>query len=286
MVRLDKIYTRGGDAGETGLGDGSRVSKAGPRVAAIGAVDETNAAIGIARLDADGERDAMLGRIQNELFDLGADLCVPEDGRKAEGALRVTPAQVARLEAEIDAMNASLAPLTSFILPGGTPLAAHLHMPRTIARRADTRIAALAGQEPAQPLFGAAIGWRGVQKIDAEVGCDGEKIGQGGIVGKVERRRILYAPIAAELDGAETDRAYHEAGTAKRSQLHWAASSHGGAANSGIGKAASATRSAALAPGVTPATASACSTIVARRGAKASLVGQATRNGPADCNTG
>jgi cob(I)alamin adenosyltransferase len=151
MVRLDKIYTRGGDAGETGLGDGSRVSKAGPRVAAIGAVDETNAAIGIARLDAQGDRDAMLGRIQNELFDLGADLCVPEDGRKAEGALRVTPAQVARLEAEIDAMNAALAPLTSFILPGGTPLAAHLHMARTIARRAETRIAALAGQETVNP---------------------------------------------------------------------------------------------------------------------------------------
>jgi cob(I)alamin adenosyltransferase len=151
MVRLDKIYTRGGDDGETGLGDGGRVSKASPRIAAMGAVDEANAVLGIARLSASGEMDAMLGRIQNELFDLGADLCVPEDGRKSEGALRVTPAQVARLEAEIDAMNASLAPLTSFILPGGTTLAAHLHMARTTLRRAETHIVALAGEAAVNP---------------------------------------------------------------------------------------------------------------------------------------
>jgi cob(I)alamin adenosyltransferase len=144
MVRLDKIYTRGGDGGETGLGDGSRVSKADARIAAMGAVDEANAALGIARLSATGQMDAMLGRIQNELFDLGADLCVPEEGRKAEGALRVTAAQVARLEAEIDAMNEHLAPLTSFILPGGTQLAAHLHLARTIARRAESHMVALA----------------------------------------------------------------------------------------------------------------------------------------------
>jgi cob(I)alamin adenosyltransferase len=117
MVRLSKIYTKTGDSGETGLGDNSRISKASLRVAAIGAVDETNAAIGIARLDAEGDCDAMLGRIQNDLFDLGADLCVPEDGRKAEGRLRIVGAQVERLEREIDAMNEALEPLTSFVLP-------------------------------------------------------------------------------------------------------------------------------------------------------------------------
>ncbi|MCP5411816.1 MAG: cob(I)yrinic acid a,c-diamide adenosyltransferase [Alphaproteobacteria bacterium] len=151
MVKLDKIYTRGGDSGETGLGDGMRVSKAGPRIAAMGAVDEANAAIGLARLATRGPFDAMLARIQNELFDLGADLCVPESGRKSEGALRITPQQVTRLEAEIDAMNESLAPLTSFILPGGSALAAHLHMARTIARRAETLIVALAADEAVNP---------------------------------------------------------------------------------------------------------------------------------------
>ena len=156
MVRLDKIYTRGGDAGETHLGDGSRVAKTSPRIAAIGAVDEANSAIGVARLAADGVAGAMLARIQNDLFDLGADLSAPEDGRKrdgrkAEGRLRIAPAQVARLEAEIDAMTAQLAPLTSFILPGGTPLAAHLHLARAIARRAEREIAALAAAEPVNP---------------------------------------------------------------------------------------------------------------------------------------
>jgi cob(I)alamin adenosyltransferase len=147
MVRLDKIYTRGGDSGQTGLSGGSRVSKAGPRIAAIGAVDETNSAIGIARLDSEGNADAMLARIQNDLFDLGADLSMPEDGRKAEGALRITSAQVERLEREIDAMNEKLAPLTSFVLPGGTALAAHLHLARAICRRAEAAIVALAAQE-------------------------------------------------------------------------------------------------------------------------------------------
>ncbi len=148
MVTLSKIYTKTGDAGETGLGDGSRVSKASARIAALGAVDETNAAIGIARLDAGGDRDAMLARIQNDLFDLGADLCAPEDGRKPEGRLRIAPSQVERLEREIDAMNAELSPLTSFVLPGGTALAAHLHLARTIARRAETAMAVLAADEP------------------------------------------------------------------------------------------------------------------------------------------
>ena len=147
MVTLSKIYTKTGDSGETGLGDGSRISKAALRVAAMGAVDETNSAIGVARLDAEGDRDAMLARIQNDLFDLGADLCAPEDGRKAEGRLRIVEAQVERLEHEIDAMNAALAPRASFVLPGGTALAAHLHLARAIARRAEVAIVALAAQE-------------------------------------------------------------------------------------------------------------------------------------------
>lgn len=140
MVKLNKIYTRTGDDGTSGLGDGSRRPKTDPRFAAIGAVDETNCAVGVARLEARDEMDAMLGRIQNELFDLGADLAMP--GREG---LRIVPAQVARLEAEIDAMNAKLAPLSSFVLPGGSALAAHLHLARAIARRAEREMAALAG---------------------------------------------------------------------------------------------------------------------------------------------
>ena len=151
MVRLDKIYTKTGDFGETGLGDGSRVAKYSLRVAAMGAVDEANSAIGIARLDAEGDMDAMLSRIQNDLFDLGADLSAPEDGRKAEGRLRIAGAQVERLEREIDAMNESLAPLTSFILPGGTALAAHLHLARAIIRRGETVMAELASKEAINP---------------------------------------------------------------------------------------------------------------------------------------
>ena len=111
MVRLTRIYTRGGDKGETSLGDGSRAPKHALRVAAYGTVDEANAAIGIARLHVDTEADAMLGHIQNDLFDLGADLCTPEDGRRRAGALRISGTQVARLEHEIDAMNAALRPL-------------------------------------------------------------------------------------------------------------------------------------------------------------------------------
>ena len=162
MVRLDKIYTRGGDGGETGLGDGSRISKTHARITAIGAVDEANCAIGVARVVADGEMDAMLGRIQNDLFDLGADLSAPQDGRKAEGRLRIADSQVARLEREIDAMNEGLAPLTSFILPGGSALAAHLHLARAIARRAEAAIVALSaagtGQSGGPPLCQPAVG--------------------------------------------------------------------------------------------------------------------------------
>jgi cob(I)alamin adenosyltransferase len=147
MVVLNKIYTKTGDSGETGLGDGSRISKASLRITTIGAVDETNSAIGIARLDAENDMDGMLSRIQNDLFDLGADLSAPEDGRKSESRLRISPAQVERLEREIDVMNEKLAPLTSFVLPGGTALAAHLHLARAIARRAEAAMVALAAQE-------------------------------------------------------------------------------------------------------------------------------------------
>lgn len=151
MVKLDKIYTKAGDSGQTGLSDGSRVSKTHPRVAAIGAVDEANSAIGVARLEAQGHVDAALARIQNDLFDLGADLSAPEDGRKAEGALRVSQAQVTRLEGEIDAITDTLSPLTSFILPGGTRLAAHLHLARAIARRAEAAMVALAAEAAINP---------------------------------------------------------------------------------------------------------------------------------------
>ncbi len=147
MVRLTRIYTRGGDAGETSLGDGARVKKHDLRVEAFGTVDEANAAIGLARLSAAGEIDAMLARIQNDLFDLGADLCTPEDGRRAAGALRIQASQVARLEQEIDALNAALKPLDSFVLPGGTPAAAHLHLARTVTRRAERLVVALAARE-------------------------------------------------------------------------------------------------------------------------------------------
>jgi cob(I)alamin adenosyltransferase len=152
MVRLTRIYTRGGDDGETSLGDGSRVPKHALRVEAFGTVDEANAAIGLARLHTGGADDAMLARIQHDLFDLGADLCVPEGpegrGARSEGALRIIAAQVERLETEIDAMNAELRPLDSFVLPGGTPAAAHLHLARTIVRRAERLVAELARAEP------------------------------------------------------------------------------------------------------------------------------------------
>ena len=151
MVRLTRIYTRGGDTGEASLGGGARVPKHALRVAAYGTVDEANAAIGIARLHVDSAADEMLDRIQNDLFDLGADLCTPEDGRRAAGALRIVVAQVERLEREIDAMNAALRPLDSFILPGGTPAAAFLHLARTVTRRAERLVSELASSEPVNP---------------------------------------------------------------------------------------------------------------------------------------
>jgi len=147
MVTLNRIYTKTGDKGETALGDGTRRPKHALRIQAFGTVDETNSAIGIARLHAQGEVDAMLARIQNDLFDLGADLCVPETAKRSEGRLRIVEAQVERLEREIDAMNAELAPLTSFVLPGGTPAAAYLHLARAIARRAERLMVELAASE-------------------------------------------------------------------------------------------------------------------------------------------
>lgn len=152
MVKLNKIYTKTGDAGETGLGDGSRVPKHNLRVACYGTVDEANAALGLARLHTAGmSSDAMLARIQNDLFDLGADLCTPEQDNPPYPPLRLVDDQVARLEREIDAMNEELTPLNSFILPGGRPAAAYLHLARTITRRAERLMTELAQCEAVNP---------------------------------------------------------------------------------------------------------------------------------------
>jgi cob(I)alamin adenosyltransferase len=151
VVKLNRIYTRTGDDGSTGLADGSRRAKDDARVAAYGTVDEANSVIGIARLSVadDTEIDAMLARIQNDLFDVGADLATPGEDFDAESkSLRATASQVDRLEGEIDAMNAGLSPLTSFILPGGSAAAAHLHLARTVVRRAE-RLAVTAAREDA-----------------------------------------------------------------------------------------------------------------------------------------
>ena len=160
MVVLSKIYTRTGDKGTTALGSGERVPKHSLRIDAYGTVDETNASIGMVRLhlgDADPKLDAMLLRIQNDLFDLGADLCVPDRGQKLEyEPLRMVDAQVKRLEQEIDEMNAELKPLRSFVLPGGTPAAAALHVARTVSRRAERLMVALAG-EPNESVGPAAL---------------------------------------------------------------------------------------------------------------------------------
>jgi cob(I)alamin adenosyltransferase len=149
MVVLNRIYTKTGDSGTTALGTGERVPKTSPRIAAYGTVDETNAQIGVARIhltEADADVDQMLLRVQNDLFDLGADLCVPDRGEKLSyEPLRVADAQVKRLEDEIDAMNSALEPLRSFILPGGTPAAAYLHVARTISRRAERLMVELSG---------------------------------------------------------------------------------------------------------------------------------------------
>ena len=146
---MSRIYTRTGDGGETGLGDGSRVAKTSLRVESYGTVDEANAVLGMARLSARGATDAMLARIQNDLFDLGADLA--EARGKLDKVPRIGATQVARLEREIDALERGLKPLKNFVLPGGTKLAAALHLGRTIVRRAERRLAALAAHEPVNP---------------------------------------------------------------------------------------------------------------------------------------
>ncbi|MEM7242655.1 MAG: cob(I)yrinic acid a,c-diamide adenosyltransferase [Pseudomonadota bacterium] len=150
MVTLNKIYTRTGDKGDTALGNGTRVPKHALRVEAYGTVDETNATVGLARLHSIGDIDAALTRIQNDLFDLGADMCRPDMSKDADAEyppLRMSADQVTRLEEEIDAMNANLEPLKSFILPGGSALAAALHLSRTVSRRAERLAVALAGEE-------------------------------------------------------------------------------------------------------------------------------------------
>ncbi len=149
MVKLDKIYTRGGDKGQTSLSNGERVAKHDLRVEAYGTADEANAALGLARLHTGSlpELDAMLGRIQNDLFDLGADLATPEQENPKWPPLRIVQIQVDRLEAEIDAMNGKIAPLNSFILPGGSPAAAYLHLGRTLARRAERLAVKLAERD-------------------------------------------------------------------------------------------------------------------------------------------
>jgi len=143
MVKLDKIYTRGGDRGQTSLGNGERVSKIDIRVEAYGCVDEANASIGLARLHVATNIDTILCRVQNDLFDVGADLCTPHQDSYKRPPLRIVPAQVTWLEARIDDQNDTLRPLTSFILPGGSPASAHLHMARTVVRRAEREIARL-----------------------------------------------------------------------------------------------------------------------------------------------
>ena len=154
MVVLNKIYTKTGDAGETALGNGSRVAKHSMRVTSYGTVDETNATVGMARLHATGDMDAQLAMIQNDLFDLGADLCRPDmekDGEAEYPVLRMTDAQVKRLEGQIDAMTKMVEPLRSFILPGGSALAAHLHLCRTVSRRAERLTVELATMESVNP---------------------------------------------------------------------------------------------------------------------------------------
>ena len=147
MVLLDKIYTRGGDKGETSLSDGSRVTKNDLRVRTFGTVDEANAHIGLARHGIENELDAMLSRIQNDLFDLGADLSRPIQSGSSGKELRIVQSQIDRLEIEIDEINTSLNPLDSFILPGGKPSASHLHVARTVTRRAERLLTELIMEE-------------------------------------------------------------------------------------------------------------------------------------------
>jgi len=191
MVVLNKIYTRTGDNGTTALGSGERVRKDSLRVSAYGTVDETNAAIGMARVHLTGlafpvDVDAILGRIQNDLFDLGADLCLPDRGKPLPyEPLRVVPEQVARLEQEIDAMNAALDPLRSFVLPGGTAGAAALHVARTVCRRAERLIVELAA-EPDEPVGEAAI--RYLNRLSDLLFVASRYVNEGG------KRDVLWVP--------------------------------------------------------------------------------------------
>jgi cob(I)alamin adenosyltransferase len=159
MVVLSKIYTRTGDDGTTGLGSGRRVAKYDLRVECYGTLDETNAAIGLVRVhtrDTDAALDAMLARIQNDLFDVGAELCYPDESKDARGRLMVSDVQVKRLESEIDTLNAELEPLRSFVLPGGSPASSYLHLARTVSRRAERLMVALAAR-PNEPVGDAAL---------------------------------------------------------------------------------------------------------------------------------
>ncbi len=151
MVKLTKIYTGGGDGGETSLGSGRRLAKHEPRIEACGAVDEANAAIGIARTDAPDDAQVILKLVQNDLFDLGADLTMPESDRHGEDAMRITTGHVERLEQSIDEWNAGLAPLDSFVLPGGSRGSAGLHFARTVVRRAERAVTALNEADPVRP---------------------------------------------------------------------------------------------------------------------------------------
>jgi len=157
VVALNRIYTRTGDTGTTGLASGERRKKHDLRVEAYGTVDETNACVGLARLHTEGDVDAMLSRVQNELFDLGADLATPETEKPLPyEPLRILDAQVERLEREIDRLNEALSPLRSFVLPGGSPAAAALHLSRTVCRRAERLVVALA-EKPGEAVSPAAI---------------------------------------------------------------------------------------------------------------------------------
>ncbi len=184
MVRIDRVVTRGGDGGETSLGDGTRVRKDAARVEAVGTVDEANAAIGVLRVlvRGDANTDGMLARIQNDLFDVGADLCVPGT---AGDRLRLTDAPGARLEAEVGAMNAAVAPLTSFILPGGSAAAAQAHVARTVVRRAERRAVALAAEEQVNP---AVV--RYLNRLSDHLFVLGRRLNDGG------RADVLWVPGA------------------------------------------------------------------------------------------
>ena len=152
MVKIDKIYTRGGDKGETSLTDGTRAKKYNQRIEAYGTVDESNATIGLARMHTQGSEDDMLSRIQNDLFDLGADVSMPTGSKFEDSALRVTQEQVDRLEHEIDQMNENISPLNSFVLPGGSKASAYLHLSRTIVRRAERLLVSAAEEVEISPI--------------------------------------------------------------------------------------------------------------------------------------